>query len=70
MEKEENTEQMKNLMKDLFTANPQHNEGNPLEKKKKEKGSEKGSNEGSMQLSFKKKRLKKMKKKNFLEVFF
>ena len=52
MEKEENTEQMKNLMKDLFTSNPQHNEENPLEKKKKEKGSEKGSNEGSMQLSF------------------
>ena len=52
MEKDEDTEteKVKNLMKDLFTANPQHNEENPLQKKKK--GSEKGSNEGSMQLSF------------------
>ena len=35
MEKDEDTEKVKNLMKDLFTANPQHNEENPLEKKKK-----------------------------------
>ena len=37
MEKDEDTEteKVKNLMKDLFTSNPQHNEENPLEKKKK-----------------------------------
>ena len=37
MEKDEDTEKVKNLMKDLFTANPQHNEENPLEKKKKKR---------------------------------
>ncbi len=45
MEKDEDTEKVKNLMKDLFTANPQHNEENPLEKKKK-KRYEKGSKGG------------------------